>query len=155
MISPEIVAKLARHPNIMGIKDSSRDFDYFLQVLYLTQSVPGFKVLTGTETLILPALAVGGQGAVVASGNIVPGWIADLARHFESGNLEQARVNEHQLIELANALRQADGIRGFKFAQSLIDHYDGHLLPPYHPLDKESPQAMGIRTVLNRYHLIP
>ncbi len=153
-IPPETVAKLAVHPNIMGIKDSSRDLDYYLRVLHLTQSVPGFKVLIGTDTLILPALAAGGHGAVVASGNIVPEWIADLVHSAKRGDFSHARVIESQLIELANALGRADGIRGFKFAAAAIDRHQGCLIAPYHALDKESPAALAILDVLKRYHLI-
>ncbi len=153
-IAPELVAKLASHPHIMGIKDSSRDFDYYLRVLHLTQSVPRFKVLVGTETLILPALAAGGHGAVVASGNLVPQWITGLAHSIEQGQWAQARRIQAQLLELADALRQADGTRGFKFAQAAIDHYEGHLIPPYHALDQESPAAQTILHVLKRHNLI-
>ncbi|WP_028963643.1 dihydrodipicolinate synthase family protein [Sulfobacillus thermosulfidooxidans] len=153
-IPAEVVAKLSTHPQIMGIKDSSRDFDYFLRVLHLTRHIPDFKVLIGTETLVLPALAVGGHGAVVGSGNIVPQWIAELAEHVANNHWAEARQLEYQLIDLATALRQTDGVRGFKFAAAAIDHHPGYLMAPYQPLAKDAPAALAISAVLKRYHLM-
>ncbi|WP_053958984.1 dihydrodipicolinate synthase family protein [Sulfobacillus thermosulfidooxidans] len=153
-IPVEVVAKLSTHPHIMGIKDSSRDFDYFLRVLHRTRDIPDFKVLIGTETLVLPALAVGGHGAVVGSGNIVPQWIVELAEHVAHNRWPEARQLEYQLIDLATALRQTDGVRGFKFATAAIDHHLGYLMAPYQPLPQDAPAALAIRDVLKRYHLI-
>ncbi len=153
-IPPEIVAQLAAHPNIMGIKDSSRDFDYFLSVISLTRHIPEFKVITGTETLVLPALAAGGAGAVLGSANIVPQWIAEIATAIEDQQWDEARDVEDRLVRLASVLRRTNGVRGFKYATALIDRHPGYLMPPYQPLNPQNPVAQAIAHFLQQWNLL-
>ncbi|WJH33830.1 dihydrodipicolinate synthase family protein [Paenibacillus sp. CC-CFT747] len=66
----ETVAALAVLPNVVGIKDSSGNFEYVLQLIHRTG--PSFAVMAGTDSLILPTLLAGGTGAVAASANAAP-----------------------------------------------------------------------------------
>lgn len=153
-LPPETVASLARHPRIMGIKDSSRNFDYLLRLISLTRHDLEFAVLVGTETLVLPAMVAGAAGAVLGSANIVPEWIARLGRQISEGAWDEARDTEDDLVQLAEALRKTDGARGFKYATALIDHHEGCLMAPYHRLHPTSPAAQAIMAALQKFHLI-
>src|SRR4030088_2110471 len=59
---PATVAILAREGTIAGIKDSSRDFEYFQGVCIATRGLPEFRIFTGSDTMLLPSLAVGAAG---------------------------------------------------------------------------------------------
>jgi len=78
---PETVATLAREGTIVGIKDSSRDFEYFEGVCIATRDLPRFRIFTGSDTMLLPALAMGGAGTICGAANVAPGWIV---RIYES-----------------------------------------------------------------------
>ncbi|NBD34935.1 MAG: hypothetical protein GVY30_02925 [Chloroflexi bacterium] len=71
-IPPETVAALrADNPSIIGMKDTSGDLAYFLAVMEKTDA--DFQMLVGQGTLLLPALAMGGVGGVLAAANLIPG----------------------------------------------------------------------------------
>src|SRR5438270_13900187 len=61
---PATVAALAREGTIKGIKDSSRDFEYFERVCGATRDVPAFRIFTGSDSMLLAALAMGGAGSI-------------------------------------------------------------------------------------------
>ena len=70
-IAPETVARLRKkHANIVGVKETTRDFEHFSRVLH----VAGRDTLmwSGIELLCLPLLALGGAGFVSATANLAP-----------------------------------------------------------------------------------
>jgi dihydrodipicolinate synthase/N-acetylneuraminate lyase len=58
-IPPAAVARLAAHPNIMGLKDSGGDLSYFANLARLVADIPGFTLYTGSDELLAAALTVG------------------------------------------------------------------------------------------------
>jgi 4-hydroxy-tetrahydrodipicolinate synthase len=65
-IPPNIVGPLAERGAISGIKDSSRDFDYF-HLLCAVSGNPAFREFTGTDSLLMPALLAGGCGGLTSA----------------------------------------------------------------------------------------
>ena len=102
---PETVATLAREGTIVGIKDSSRDFEYFEGVCIATRELPRFRVFTGSDTMLLAALAMGGAGTICGAANVAPGWIVGIYEDFHRGDVDAARAGQDRLYELVMALR--------------------------------------------------
>ncbi|GAB3030994.1 dihydrodipicolinate synthase family protein [Natronobiforma cellulositropha] len=69
-IEPDVVAELASHERIIGVKDSSGDLEYFQTLLRSTPD--SFRCLQGYDPLLVPSLRVGGDGGVNALSNVVP-----------------------------------------------------------------------------------
>ena len=63
-LAPKTVKKLAQLPNIVGVKDSSGNFDNMLQYIEATREMD-FAVLSGNDSLILWNLMAGGTGGVL------------------------------------------------------------------------------------------
>jgi dihydrodipicolinate synthase/N-acetylneuraminate lyase len=70
---PETIATLAREGTIAGIKDSSRDFEYFEAVCIASRELTAFRVFTGSDTMLLPALMMGAAGTICGAANVAPG----------------------------------------------------------------------------------
>ena len=102
---PATVATLAREGSVVGIKDSSRDFEYFSNVCLATRDLPDFRIFTGSDTMLLAALAMGGAGTICATGNIAPAWVVKVFDDFERGDLTAARADQDRLLQLASAIR--------------------------------------------------
>ena len=64
------VARLARIPNVIGIKEASGDVDRASAIVQLTD--PSFTVLSGDDSLTLPIMSIGGRGIVSVVSNIIP-----------------------------------------------------------------------------------
>ena len=89
-IAPETVARLRRkHHNIVGVKETTRDFEHFSRVLHVAGR--DTLVWSGIELLCLPLLALGGAGFVSATANLAPGAVARMYEHWEAGEFDKAR----------------------------------------------------------------
>ena len=74
---PATVATLATEGTIVGMKDSSRDFEYFEAAALATRDLPAFRLFTGSDTMLLPSLVMGAAGTICGAANVAPaGWCA-------------------------------------------------------------------------------
>src|SRR5271165_5472030 len=87
--SPEIL-KLAEHPNIAGIKDSSGSVQRVGEVV--SGAPAEFQVLTGGAAVVYPALAVGARGAILALASALPEKFVELYDLVTQGRHEQAKI---------------------------------------------------------------
>src|SRR3989442_13102234 len=67
-LEAETVAKIAQHPNVCGIKDSSGNIPQAAQII--DQTPKTFHVLVGAASALLPSLAIGASGVILALGLI-------------------------------------------------------------------------------------
>ena len=101
-IAPETVGRLRRvHHNIVGIKETTRDFEHASYVLNAAGT--DFIALSGIELLCYPMLCLGGAGHLSCVGNFAPSPVAQLYDAFVAGNHEQARALHYDLHPLVDA----------------------------------------------------
>lgn len=102
-VEPETVARLFReHDNIVGIKETTKDFEHFSRVLHLCGR--DLLVWSGIELLGLPLLALGGAGFVSAVTNLAPRAVARMYEAWEAGDHETARELHYALHPLVDLL---------------------------------------------------
>ena len=111
-LSPALVANLAEHPNIVGIKDSSGNVGALTEIV---RQVPeDFTVLTGNAPTLLPALSLGAKGGILAVANVAPQAYGRIVECFDEGNLEEARALQTRFNPLALAVTSRYGVPGLK-----------------------------------------
>ena len=94
------VAKLAAHPNIVALKDTNgADHNRCPEILAATAGTP-LKFFQGVEKLVLPTLAAGGHGCVVAQGNIAPHLFRGVMDAWQSGDTARAEEWQRQIDAL-------------------------------------------------------
>jgi 4-hydroxy-tetrahydrodipicolinate synthase len=135
---PATVAALAREGTVMGIKDSSRDFEYFESVCVATRDLPDFRIFTGSDTMLLPSLVMGGAGTICGGANIAPAWVVRIFDDFERGDSEAARPHQDLLLELVQAVRPGVFPSAIKAALHLQGLCEPWLAAPVAPLDAAS-----------------
>ncbi len=128
-LAPETVARLAEHPNIIGIKDSGGNLAMLAEILRLAPS--DFNVLTGSAALLHAAMALGAKGAVLAVGCIAAKTCLQIMRLAREGDGVRAAELQLRLLPVARAVTTQFGISGLKAALDLIGFYGG---PPRAPL---------------------
>jgi 4-hydroxy-tetrahydrodipicolinate synthase len=104
-IEPATLAALAREGAVQGIKDSSRDFEYFEGVRVATRDMPAFRVFTGSDTMLVASLAAGGAGTICGAANVAPDWVVHIYERFIDGDVAGAREGQERLYELVMTLR--------------------------------------------------
>ena len=97
-IEPPTVARLARIPNIIGIKEASGSIVQQMEVLAAVP--PGFRVLSGDDSFTFPLMALGGVGIISVISNEIPGEMTRLAHLLLEGKLEAARQLHFSLLPL-------------------------------------------------------
>lgn len=133
-LPPAAVGALAAHPRIAGIKDSSRDFEYFTSIVHAAAG-EDFALLTGSDTLLLASLVLGGHGAIAASANLAPELGAALYRVADEQRWDDARALQRQLFEVVAACRAGEPPAGWKAALELAGVCSGRLAAPAAGLD--------------------
>ncbi|MGH8987359.1 MAG: 4-hydroxy-tetrahydrodipicolinate synthase [Acidimicrobiales bacterium] len=136
-IDPETVARLrADHDNIVGIKETTRDFEHFSRVIHACGR--DFLVWSGIEQLCLPLLSLGGVGFVSALSNLAPGGVARLYDLWSSGTTAGAADQHFALLPLADLLFVETNPAPAKWTleqRGIID--SGFVRPPLVPLTPE------------------
>jgi 4-hydroxy-tetrahydrodipicolinate synthase len=101
-ITPQTVGRLRRaHSNIVGIKETTRDFEHVSYVL--NEAGTDFIALSGIELLCYPMLTLGGAGHLSCVGNFAPDPVAQLYDAFVAGDRERARALHYDLHPLVDA----------------------------------------------------
>lgn len=96
----QTILTLAKHPNVIGVKDSSRNFVRFETLIYKIKSErPDFRIYIGTEELLLVSLVAGADGATVVTGGIRPDEILSIVNDWKRGDIAAARKTQLSLLE--------------------------------------------------------
>jgi 4-hydroxy-tetrahydrodipicolinate synthase len=116
----DLVCELARHPNIIGIKEASGNITQVSEIIEGTRD-EDFLLLSGDDAMTLPLLALGGHGVISVAANIEPARMVRLYELFTGGKLEEARDIHYALSPLMRAMfidtnpipvKRAVGLRG-------------------------------------------
>jgi 4-hydroxy-2-oxoglutarate aldolase len=133
---PSLVGRLSRHPNIIGVKDSSGNIDQLTRIV--NESVDGFGVFVGSAPVLYPALCIGAAGGILAAANALPGLYTKLADLFSAGKQAEALNLQNRLTPIAIAVTATYGIGGLKKVMDLMGYFGGE---PRRPLKGVTPEA--------------
>lgn len=101
-IAPSTVAELAKHPNIVGIKEASGNIS---QVAEICRIVPDdFAVYSGNDDMVVPLMALGGVGYISVIANIMPKESVEMSKSFLEGNIERARELQLSMKPLIDSM---------------------------------------------------
>lgn len=132
-LSPETVANLASHENIVGMKDSSGNLDLFGQ--YLAAQSTAFRVLTGNGSTFASALDMGAPGGILAVALFAPALALEVLAASRRGDRSAALSAQARLGPLASQIVGGLGVPGVKAALDQIGLAGGPPRLPLLPLD--------------------
>lgn len=132
-VPPSVLAELAQHPNIDGVKDTSPAMmvDYMLAA----GDRQDFEVLAGSLSNIMTALAFGGVGGVVSAANYLPAECAKLTDMYFSGAPEAQTRKYYRLLQsVAQAGGGKRGVASVKAAMNIRGYRAGEPRRPLQPV---------------------
>lgn len=115
---PPAVAELAKHPNIVALKEAAGSLEQVQDIVGRTQF--GFPVLSGEDALCVPSYAVGGKGVISVMSNVAPALTAALYRDYRAGRLDQAARGQVALLPLVRLLFSEPNPQPAKMAMHLL-----------------------------------
>ena len=150
-MEPATTAHLAKHPNIIGIKDGNKGLDHLAKVIYLTKD-DDFEVYTGKDTTAFPLICFGGAGSFSVSANIIPGVMKSMIELSLNGETEKAKLLHYEYYEVFEAMRWETNPMAAKMALQMMGLIDGGLRMPLMPLSEE--KTKKLKVILEKKNII-
>ena len=149
-IETDTLMRLAKHENIVGVKEASGDIGQMMDVI--SRRPKGFSVMVGDDNIAFPFTALGGDGVVSVVSNIIPKKMETLISLTKAGKLEEARSIHYDILPLCKGMFLETNPIPVKSALSMM----GQCLEEYRlPLTKPTTKTKDIlRNLLKDAKLI-
>ena len=131
-IEPAAIARLSRHGNIAGLKESSGKLEFMQEILRVTNRA--FHVMVGSALIMIEALEAGAAGAILGPANYATELCLEIDDYYHRGDVGAARQIQEQLKPLVLEVNIRCGIPGIKYATDLCGYKGGLPRPPLLPL---------------------
>ncbi len=131
-LAPTLVAELATHGNIIGIKDSSGNRELFAS--YMNSAAPGFAVLTGNAQMFQHALATGSPGGILAVSLFAAALALEVHLSVSIGDEGAADAAQARLTPLGGQIVGELGVAGVKAAMDRVGLAGGPVRSPLLPI---------------------
>jgi len=149
-VTVNTVRVLSKHPNILGMKDSTGNVPQLTSFLSVIDK--GFNLMTGTLSAWYPALTLGIKAGIFAVSNCAPNECAAIQTANDKGDLETARNIYFRIFPVNNAVTATYGVAGLKYASDLMGYKGGSVRSPLLPLKEE--EKTKIKEILKTAELL-
>ena len=137
----DVVAKLAEHSNIVGIKESGPDIGFVSALV--DQTPDDFSVLVGSAPTFYASLQSGAVGGILALAAVIPDLCVELFELVRLHRYDEARLLQKQVSPLARLVTRVHGVPGLKAALDQLGYVGGPPRPPLRPLAPEGVTALS------------
>jgi len=125
-MSPATVARLAKHRNIVAIKESTGDMNIAAEIRALCDII----LLSGDDSLTVPIMSIGGRGVISVLSNAIPAQIKSLTKLCQANQYDQAAALHRKLFPLMRAMFLDGNPVGIKHAMKVAGLDTGELRLP-------------------------
>ena len=140
-LEPDLIAKLAEIPGVIGVKEASGDLGQVSRVIELTRDMD-FIVISGDDALTLPIMSLGGVGVISVVANIAPAETVAFTDAILRGDYDEARRHHYRLAPLVRAMFIETNPIPVKTAASMLGLSGGPMRLPLAPMDAENEQKL-------------
>jgi len=145
MIEVKTVVELAKHPNIVGLKDSSGNIGYFNACRYALREKKDFSILMGPEEAMGEVVLMGADGGVAGGANLFPKTFVDLYEAAVAKDVDRVRELQERVMRVSSLIygvghHNSSFVKGVKCALSLMGICSDVLAAPrepFNPTDRE------------------
>jgi 4-hydroxy-2-oxoglutarate aldolase len=131
-VEAPLIARLAKHQNIIGMKDSSGDVKGVAEII--AAAPREFRTLVGSASTLFESLQLGAVGAILALANAFPELCVEIYEASRAGDSAKAHSLAQKLIAPAKMLGPQYGIPGLKYTLDRLGYYGGPPRPPLLPV---------------------
>ncbi len=145
-LEPDLVAELAQHPGIVGIKEASGNISQISRIIEDTQD-EDFVVISGDDNMTMPIMALGGAGVISVAANVAPRRMVAMSDAMRKGDFERARKIHYELAPLFRSMFIDTNPIPVKTAVGLCGMAGGPVRLPLADLDpKKTEQLAAVLT---------
>jgi 4-hydroxy-2-oxoglutarate aldolase len=139
-LKPDAVAALAKHPNVIGAKESGGDIAQISE--YVARTPEGFAVMAGSGPNFYSALAVGATGGILAIAGVVPELCVRIFSLVRENRHAEALALQRRIVPLAHSITTRYGVAGLKIGVELAGYVGGEPRAPLGPAPAEARQVI-------------
>ena len=152
MIEVKTVVELAKHPNIVGLKDSSGNIGYFNACRYHLRERKDFAILMGPEEAMGEVVLMGASGGVAGGANIFPKTFVDIYDAAVAKDVDRVRELQERIMRVSSLIygvghHNSSFVKGVKCALSLMGICSDALAAPREPFNETDRQLIRQRLV--------
>jgi 4-hydroxy-2-oxoglutarate aldolase len=122
-VGASLIERVANHPNIIGMKDSSGDMKGIAAII--AAAPKEFQTLTGAASSLYEALELGAVGAILGLADVFPDLCAEIYEAAGAGDRAKAQTLAQRLVIPSKMLIMDYGIAGLKYAMERLGFYGG------------------------------
>ncbi len=146
-IELDTAVKLAEHPNIIGLKDSSANIVYYQKLCHLLKHKSDFTLLVGPEEVTAQTVLMGGNGGVNGGANMFPKLYVALYNASITKDFNRIEKLQHLVMEISTRIYSLGAfgssyLKGMKAGLSALGIIDQHIAPPFHCFDEKEFNAV-------------
>ncbi len=140
-ISAKTTLELAKHKNIVAIKEASGDM---MQIMQILQHKPAdFMLISGDDAITFPILTLGGAGVISVVAMAEPAKMSKMVALTFDGKLDEAKKLHFDLLDLTNAIFQDGNPGGIKAALSIKGLIENNLRLPLVEVNKNTYETIN------------
>ncbi|MBQ8698510.1 MAG: 4-hydroxy-tetrahydrodipicolinate synthase [Schwartzia sp.] len=143
-------AELAKHPNIVAVKEANGDLSSILRLRFAVGDE--LAVYSGNDDQIVPILSLGGMGVISVLSNVAPKETHDICQLYFDGKTEESAKLQIAFTDLADALFCETNPIPVKTAMRLMGYAAGPLRLPLSEMEPEN--LKKLETALKAHNLI-
>jgi 4-hydroxy-tetrahydrodipicolinate synthase len=140
-LEPDLIAELAQHPNIVGVKEASGNIGQISRIIEETQD-EDFSVISGDDNITLPIMALGGAGVISVAANVDPARMVAMYEAMKKGDSQKALVLHFALSPLFRSMFIDTNPIPVKKAVGLMGMAGGPVRLPLDELDEKRTEQL-------------
>ncbi len=139
-IAPQTCAELAKHPNIVAIKEASGNISQIAKLAALVGE--DLDIYSGNDDQIVPILSLGGKGVISVLSNVLPKETSRMCHSYFEGNVEESKKLQLKYIDLVDALFSEVNPIPVKAAVSAMGFGENYLRLPLTPMEDANKKVL-------------
>lgn len=108
----ETIVELAKHPNIIGVKDACANFDQYMELAKLCPE--DFLLISGDDNHVSPMISIGWRGVISVIANAFPKEFTEMTWHAIEGRVEEAAAIQYRFLDMDGPLYAESNPVGIK-----------------------------------------
>jgi len=149
-IETDTLMRLAKHPNIVAVKEASGNLGQMMDVI--SRKPEDFAFLSGDDNIAMPVTLMGGNGVISVASNIIPSEMEKMIQAAMTGDLETAKEWHYKLLPLFKAMFLETNPLPIKTSMALMGKVEEVFRLPLCPLSDETRDQL--KAVLKEQKLI-
>lgn len=134
-LSAQSTAELSQHPNIIGVKEASGDFNQAVEILKLSHK--DFLLISGDDFLTLPLISIGAVGVISVLANALTSQMCNIVNYALDNNYAEAQKLLYSISRINNLMYMEGNPTGVKYLMELLGICSGDVRPPLYRASQE------------------